>query len=247
MRGEYMFKFLSKLFKGGESRSKSPTRKCAETLAKNNKDIVNGFRLSVTMLPCVSLKLLRRHGEIAKSIPIEDANLSSGDALWLPMLDERFRFLSEGQTMWSPVGHIPTDGAEILQYLIAAREIIESPLPQPLSEISEALARLEKIKSLPGGPRYSTDDDYRTIKSNEIESYFPLFFGDDNKALSLLLMEFDAPSHDGLSYEHILELHAKGYNSIFEILNASDEVLLALKGVGEKKLDKIRANLSISS
>jgi hypothetical protein len=238
-----MFKFLSKLIKGSETGDESVSRKSVEHLAKDNKDIVNSFQLTVTMLPRVPLKLLRRHGEIQKSIPKDDANLSSGDAIWLPVLDEKFKVLSEGGTMWSPAGHIPTDGAEVLQYLIAARKIIEAPLPQPLNEISEALLRLGKIKSLPGGPRYGTDDKYRLVKSEEIQDYFPLFFGDENKALSLLLMALGAPNYNALSFDHILEMHEKGYNSISEILNSPDEVLLALKGVGKKKLGKIRENL----
>lgn len=241
-----MFKFLSKLMKGTASGDKSESQRSVQKLSQSNNDIINRFKLSVTMLPRVPLNLLRRHGEIQKSIPKEDGNLSSGDATWLPALDAKFDFLSEDATMWSPAGKIPTNGAEVLQYLIAARKIIEEPLPEPLNEIPEALARLKKIRSLPGGPRYSTDEKGQILKSKSVEDYFPLFFGDEEKALNLILIEFGAPSYDGLSYDHILELYSKGHISISEILKASDEVLLSLKGIGKKRLEKIRENLNRS-
>ena len=223
--------------------SSDTTKKSLETLAKDNKDIVSGFKLSVSMLPSTPLKLLKRHGEIAELIPESDSNMSSSDAVWLQTLSEKYAILSEGRTTWSPAGHIPKDDTEVLEYLIAAREIIEAPLLKPLSIISEALSRLEVIKSLPSGPIYTNGDDYQIEKTKELVDYFPLFFENENKALSLVLMEFGEPSYDGLSYEHILELYSKGFNSITEILSAPDEILMSLNGVGKKKLEKIRANV----
>lgn len=245
-----MFDFIAKLFKETKPRNalntsnhtSNATKISVEALSKNNKDVLSGYKLSVSMLSTVPLRLLIRHGEITTSIPASDSNLSSGDAVWLPVLAEKYSFLSEGRTMWSPVGHIPEDGAEVLEYLIAARKIIEAPLSQSSNVISEALLRVAAIKALPKGPRYTTNDEYLTIKSQEIEDYFPLFFGDEKKALSLLLIELKEPSHKGLSYEHILELHTKGFNSITEILSAPDEVLLSLNGIGKMKLEKIRSN-----
>jgi hypothetical protein len=241
-----MLRFLSQLFNGIKPKDKSPsntshTKESLLSLAKNNNDII-GFELSVGMVVHVPLKLLRRHGENAKKIPSADSDLLSG--VWLPILRPPYDRLSKGGTMWSPAGHIPTDGAEVLQYLIAAREIIEAPLPQPLSDITEGLSRLEKIKALPGGPIYTRDREGQTVKSPASEDYFPLFFDNDGKALRLLLSEFGSPSYDGLTYDHLLELHSKGWTSIFEVLNAPDEVLLDLKSIGQKKLDKIRTNVS---
>ncbi len=246
-----MFRFLSKIFNGAKFRdnsssSASSTKTSVQSLADNNKDIINGFRLSVTLSARVPLKLLKRHGEIAKAIPPEDADLPSGEAIWLPKLKDELSILEEGGTMWSPAGHIPVDGAEVLQYFIEVREIIEAPLLQPHDEISEALSRLEKIKALPGGPLYNMDDKYQTVKSAATD-YFPLFFKKDDDTLNLILSELGAPSYDGLSYDHILELHSQGWKSIMEILNAPDEVLLELKGIGKKKLEKIRANMPVSS
>lgn len=246
-----MFRFLSKLFNGAKSRdnsssSASPTKTSVQSLADNNKDIINGFRLSVTMSAHIPLKLLKRHGEIANKIPPGDADLPSNAGIWLPKLKDEFSILEEGRTMWSPAGHIPADGAEVLQYLIDVRGIIEAPLLQSHDEISEALLRLEKIKALPGGPLYTTDDKYQTVKSAATD-YFPLFFRKDDDALNLILSELGAPNCDGLSYAHIVELHSKGLKSIAEILNAPDHVLLELKGIGKKKLEKIRSNIPVRS
>jgi len=42
--------------------------------------------------------------------------------------------------------------------------------------------------------------------------------------------------------KHVEDLHALGYGSILEMVQAPDDVLLSLKGIGKKRLEKIRTN-----
>jgi len=81
------------------------------------------------------------------------------------------------------------------------------------------------------------------IENNSVIDYFPMVFVDDKHALDLILGEIGAPNHDGLTVSHLLELHKKGYKSVMTMLEASDDTLLSLKGVGKNKLETIRKNL----
>jgi len=228
-----MFKSLSGLFQG-----KKEARR-----AEENSDVLEGFKLSATMLPKTPLAILKRHGECAKSIPESDKSLSPAHVIWLSQLKSEYAALSSGGTMWSPVGHVPEDGGDLLPYLIKVREIIEQPLSSPSEDVTEALTRLAKIKALVGGRAYKYDENYQLIENNDVIDYFPMVFVDDKRALDLILDEIGAPSRHGLTVNHVLELHAKGCNSIMSMLEAPDDVLLSLSGVGKKKLEAIRKNL----
>jgi len=212
-------------------------------LSKENSDVLEGFKLGATMLPKTPLAILKRHGECAKSIPESDKSLSPAHGIWLPQLASKFAFFSKGGSMWSPIGNVPEDGGDLLPYLIKVREIIEQPLSSPSKGVTEALTRVAKIKALPGGRAYKYDENYQLIENNDVIDYFPMVFVDDKRALDFILDEIGAPSRNGLTVKHILELHAKGYNSIVSMLEAPDDVLLSVSGIGKKKLEAIRKNL----
>ena len=202
----------------------------------------DGFQFCVTMHITVPLALLRRHGETAKSIPRSDDDLSPAHGIWVPRVAVPYQFLEQGAAIASSIGYVPRDGGKFLPYLVSAREIIECPLPPNSSDISETLIRLKKIQSLPSGPTYFIDEKFQIAQGEDEIDYFQLVFMDEDRALTILLKELKSPNYIGLSLKHILELHTKGYNSISEILNAPDDVLLALDRVGKKKLEKIRRN-----
>jgi len=217
--------------------------KSVSKLSEENSDILDGFKLSAIMLPKTPLAILKRHGECAEIIPENDRSLSPVHGSWLPQLASEFTFLNNGKTMWSPVGNVPEDGGDLLPYLIKVRETIEQPLSSPSADVTEALTRLAKIKALPGGRAYKYDEKHQLIENNDVIDYFPMVFVDDKRALDFILDEIGALSRNGLTVKHILELHAKGYNSIMSMLEAPDDVLLSVSGIGKKKLDVIRKNL----
>jgi len=171
------------------------------------------------------------------------AELKEPHGIWLPQLASKFAFFSKGGSMWSPIGNVPEDGGDLLPYLIKVREIIEQPLSSPSKGVTEALTRVAKIKALVGGRAYKYDENYQLIENNDVIDYFPMVFVDDKRALDFILDEIGAPSRNGLTVKHILELHAKGYNSIVSMLEAPDDVLLSVSGIGKKKLEAIRKNL----
>jgi len=208
-----------------------------------NDSVLEGYKLSATMLPKTPLAILKRHGECAETIPENDRSLSPAHGSWLSQLRPGLAFLSAGRTIWSPVGDVPKDGGDILPYLIKVREILEQPLSLPFEDITEALSLLAKIKALPGGRVYEYDKNHAPIENNSVIDYFPMVFVDDKHALDLILDEISAPSRNGLTVNHLLELHAKGYKSVMSMLEAPEDVLLSLKGIGKKKLETIRKNL----
>jgi hypothetical protein len=249
-----MFKFLSRMFQGEKStqavkssldidRHTNNLTKTISKLSEENKSVLEGFKLSATMLPKTPLALLKRHGECAESIPKNDRSLSPAHGAWLPQLRPGLAFLSAGGTIWSPVGDVPKDGGDVLPYLIKVREILEQPLSSPLEDMTEALNLLVKIKALAGGCVYEYDENFKLIENDDVVDYFPLVFGDDKRALDLILDEIGAPTRNGLTVSHLLELHEKGYNSVMSMLEAPENILLALKGIGKKKLETIRKNL----
>jgi len=252
-----MFKFLSRMFQGnkptkaikrlsGTDDNANSLSKAVSTLSEDNSDVLEAFKLSVTMLPKVPLAILKRHGECVESIPASDQSLPPAHAVWLPQLKSEFAFLSAGRTIWSPIGKVPEDGGDILPYLIKVREILERPLPSLSEDMAEALNLLANIKVLAGGRAYEYDESFELIKNDDVIDYFPLVFTDDTHALDLILDEIGSPPHIGLTMNQLLELHAQGYNSTRSMLEAPDNILLSLKGIGKKKLETIRKNLSES-
>lgn len=69
-----------------------------------------------------------------------------------------------------------------------------------------------------------------------------LFENSQNKLLEFVLQEFGVPSHKGLKIDHLKQLSDIGYSSLSEMLEAPDDVLLSLKGIGPSKLKTIREN-----
>lgn len=228
---------------GTRINNKCKTNESISNISEENADVLEGYRLSVSMLPNTPLAILKRHGECAATIPEKDCSLSPAHAIWALQLKTEFSFLSKGSTCWSPVGRIPKDGGDFLPYLISVRNILEQPLTTSSSDFSEALNRLAKIKTLAGGRVLKFDENHAQIESNDIIDYFPLVFKDDKNALNFILDEIGAPSHNGFTMEHLLELHKKGHSSITDMLTVSDDILLSLKGIGKKKLEVIRKNL----
>jgi len=220
------------------------TTKTTSKISEENKSAFEGYKPSATMQPKTPLAILKRHGECAKSIPASDQSLPPAHATWQLQMKPKYAFLGAGGTIGRPVGKIPADGGDVLPYLIKVREILEQPLSSPQEDMTEALNFLAQIKALAGGRIYEYDESSKLIENDDVIDYFPLIFTDDTHALDLILNEIGAPPHKGLTMNQLLELHAQGYSSTRSMLEAPDDVLLSLKGIGKKKLETIRENLS---
>ncbi|MDZ8118493.1 hypothetical protein [Pontiella agarivorans] len=234
-------KFINKLRnnKNSKVQGKIPDQKVDPELLKmtvhqfadQSSVVMKGYRFSATLQPTVPLKYLRRHGEISPNIPDEEKEVDSPHFIWLPEVESKYSFLSEGRTVSSSVGPIDPDGGDFLLFLIALREIIEKPQDPKITDYQDALYKQNEILKL-SNSKISNADDY----------LHKLFGGTKNQILEFVLQEIGAPSHKGLKLEHLEELSNLGFCSISKMLNAPDEVLLALKGIGPSKLKSIREN-----
>ena len=147
--------------------------------------------------------------------------------------------MNNGASMSSAIGYIPRDGGDLLPYLKKARLIIEAEL-QPERDLLESLNRIDEIKALPKGHKYDSDANYNLVKSEDLIDYFPLVFGNEDKTLRLILEDNSLSVLTYLSYKNILDLISRGYISVASVKEAEDDVLLSLKGIGNKKLVKFR-------
>lgn len=221
-----MFKFVQSLLR----------RKSSEP----QRDLMDCYKLVIAMSPKVPLSLLKRHGERAASIPESDLNLPSNYGCWVQQLNSKYDYLSEGQSMASPIGYVPEDGGQLVSYLVDVREIIE-PILQLETELIDALERVSRIESLPKRKRYELDDHYLIKESQEKIDYFGGVLKSRTNALHIIF-EVHGAEHLCFFNEHqIQELVAKGYTSFSAIDQAQDSVLLSIKGIGKKKLEKFRA------
>ena len=171
--------------------------------------------------------------------------------LWTAEVDEEYSFLSEGGSMASAVGYVPTDGGDFLTFLVRFRQIVEEPRDPAFSEFDDVISRVQRIRSIPAGIGYDLDPDYKLQRRKRKESqgdYHQLLSrGDMDWLPTFVLSEIASYTFDGLSWTQIEALRQQGFGSIREILEAPDKSLLAVKGIGPKRLDRIRANTNMSN
>lgn len=244
-----MFQKLLNLF-----RDKAPTKPAErasaglsyEEFVKSSGALVKGYRFSATLQPHVPLSILRRHGELRTKVPESETMNGSPLYLWTAEVDDALSFLDEGATMSSSVGPVPTDGGDFLPFLIHFREIVEAPRNPALSEFNDVLERMQKIRGIPTGFGYVHDDKFNLLKGSakgEQGDYHDILFGRNSEWLPMfLLSELSSHSFDGLNWAHIDFLRQQGFGSILEILAVEDAVLLSVKGIGKKRLERIRNN-----
>tara|TARA_R110001599_G_C12276626_1_gene662558 strand:+ start:25155 stop:25958 length:804 start_codon:yes stop_codon:yes gene_type:complete len=203
-----------------------------------------GFYLETFLKPETPLHFLQRHGEAVDSLPYGNVTAQFEHGRWVQRTKaekDAGRPLG-GIECFNYFGNMASDGGDLLRYLIQARKLIESPLPQENTFV-EIINRIEKLKVLPKGHRYH--------KSGEIDfskdkvDYYPLLYKSEDYSLRII---FDAqklsPYLYVFSHENITHLVTLGITSIERIKQAPDKILLSLKGIGPKKLEKLRLGLS---
>lgn len=193
---------------------------------------IDGYSLTVAPHADLPKRILERHGETA-AYPLNDETQQfGGRVMWLPYSNsDLFKRLEEGSTMASPIGPIKRDGALLLPYLLKARDIIEEPVRNAEREIEEALERVENLKRLQAFDPNISDS-----------QYFQCCFGSENRALLLVLKEMDAQIPRSLLPQHIRSGYEKGFPTVKSMLDASDQELLSIRGIGKARIQKIRDN-----
>ena len=244
-----MFRFLLNLFRPKrDTSSVRPTGSSYSEFVAQNQDIVVGYCFSTTLSPETPLSYLRRHGEKSRTVPQGESILGSPLYCWTAEVDSDFDFLDHGATMSSSVGSVPTDGGNFLPFLIRFREIVEAPRDSKLKEFDDVFSRVEAIRLIKAGYGYSSDAEFNLrplSKSAGKRDYHEILSGGDSEWLPMfVLRELSGCQFKGLTMKHIQTLHIAGYGSSQEVLEAPDQVLLDLPGIGPKRLATIRANRS---
>ncbi|HBZ42627.1 MAG TPA: hypothetical protein DEO85_00890 [Maritimibacter sp.] len=201
-----------------ESHSESPAsshrHQSMDELYANNADILDGWRLHVTMSLTTPLEWLLRDGEIAK----DQTNVPQQYGIWVPKtkgwrdlgfdLDE----LPPGPRA-SQIGQIPSDGGDFLPFLIQYRTIVEAD-----DERETVLARLSAL-----------GEEYPSINSK---------LGGD---LAQAFVVSELTSLSGCGATTATRLYHAGFFSKEQVLQASVEDLTKVKGIGPSIAGKILA------
>ena len=208
-----------------------------DRIVENNKDVVAGYELCVTMKETTPLSYLNRHQEVKAVLSAADKNVDPRYGVWIPKVDSRFSALSEGGTMASDIGPIPLDGGIYLSRLKRMRSIIEQPLKG--DDVTEAIRRAVAIDELDGVKRYMDSAGSSSLGEGVLKD---LVLHVDDHLLELVLNELSLTPRAGLKIKHVKQLYCQGYTTVQSMKDAPSEVLLALPGVGVKSIAKIRAS-----
>lgn len=185
---------------------------------------VEEWKYCATMQLRTPFRVLQRHGDVHSGPATVCPEISDvrWHGIWSPHVsDPRFDMLDEGSTTASDIGYIPADGGDYLPFLLAFRAIVEPA--DGCVETKECQIRDLLAGSGPGGTPYREFYEPETLIRQTFVS-----------ALSRL------PS----SSKVVDALQRSGLDTLGKVEHASDDVLLALPGLGPKSLTGIRSWLA---
>lgn len=197
----------------------APSRNDMAMVPRGNDDIIGGYQYSATLQLRTPLFVLKNHGRFVPATPEGPPRVSDEmwHGIWVLALTDEFKFLDEGATASSEIGYVPADGGDFLPFLIAVRTITENPATS-LDEKKRALKALIK-ESGPRGTPYSKFMTGRALVDRALPSVIDLIPATKTVRNSLVVA---------------------GYDTLGKVQAASDQELLALKGLGTKSLKAIR-------
>jgi hypothetical protein len=221
-------RLLKRLFSGKSNEPSAATDSEQQDVLSSS---VRQYKLVVAMDIDLPSRILARHGEVADSPLDDESQKYGGRAIWVPLPTNDILAATRDNEagMASPMGPIHPSGGKLLPYLLKARRIIERPLSNTENEIAECLQRVEEIELL------SAED-----KTTSDQTYFQCNFYNRDRALLTVLKGLDITVPGSLLARHIKDAHSKGYKTVHSIVSAPDEELLAIKGIGKARLEKIR-------
>ncbi|MDQ2701741.1 MAG: helix-hairpin-helix domain-containing protein [Pseudomonadota bacterium] len=226
-----MVAFLRKLF-GRDRQVHSAAPLAVETrrhdmpmVPPGNEDIITGWRFCATMQMRTPLAILRQHNRLVPASPDGPPQLTTEmwQGIWLPDLGSEWNFLDEGASMASEIGPVPSDGGDYLPFLIAVRTISEGS--GTIAEMDAALRALTKER----GPRGTPNSKFYSGRAL-VDRVLPR---------TIHLLPVPAPVRENLL--------AAGYKTLAKVQAATDDTLLAIKGLGPKGLANIREFLTTAT
>lgn len=221
-------RWLGRVLGGASTQPKKPRHEQRpeglSAAPRPDADIVAGYRFSATIQLRTPLRVLTHHGQFcpAGQAPPQIAK-GPDEGVWVVAV-KTWREMGidlDGSSNLdgshaSDIGQIPADGGDYLKFLIAVREIVESPSP--------AEERLAALKEELRRPEWA--DFCRKLggKQAVFDKFFPPFL-ESIKALPAGAIE---------------ALWNAGLTTPARLAAAGDQALLAIKGIGPAKLKSIR-------
>lgn len=186
---------------------------------REHDDLIAGYRFYANLVPRTPLWVLEQHGAFHREPAFQ---VDPTDGVWVPELASWQAFAlavdeCPAGMMDSMVGQIPVDGGDFLPFLKAFRGIVESD-----ASVDEQIAQLRGL--------YDTDPRFPQFRAH---------LGDDIARKWFCAQLTSLP---GLGPRAAELLFDGGFRTPEEVMAASDEELLSVKGVGKDTLAKIRAS-----
>lgn len=199
--------------------------------AAGNEDILAGYQFCATLDPRTPLYILLRHGKVAATLPTTSDRTDPADGIWTPKpkswkeLGLAFKELPPSQIA-SSVGPVPEDGGEFLKMLTVFRREVESS----------------------GTPIDRAERAFRAVHGNQKCRAFVSSLGWTRpESLDEYVGFSDALGTPSLPFKLAKALYLEGFTSRSLLEGATDAMLLAVKGVGPKKVDDIKRALGGSA
>ena len=187
-----------------------------------NQDVISGLQFSATMQLRTPLRVLKRHGEIHSDINTKPPKIEHEmwEGIWIPKAKNTWRELGldidefKESTVATDIG--PITVTQYLPFLISVREIIEN---------NESIdSRINVMRTKPMTGSWKTYVDKHGGLDKIINQFFPRFI-DTIPNLNVVITE---------------ELYKLGIVTPNKLETSSDDILLAIKGIGKAKLKTIR-------
>ncbi|MFZ6773065.1 hypothetical protein ACO0LB_10165 [Undibacterium sp. SXout7W] len=181
--------------------------------------IFNGVQFSATMQLRTPLRVLLHHGEIHSKMPDDIIIRSQWEGIWLPATktfsELGINMLEPEGIMASQIGYIPSNGGYYLPFLIRVREIVET--------VNSVEWRIAELKTLLAEQIFVDPINSSGGISAVIDYFFPLFI-------------YTLPGLTELHRKKMIDLDLLTPR---KILDEGSPHLLAMKGIGHKKLNDI--------
>lgn len=184
-----------------------------QRFAKENADILAGWKFSATLQVRTPKKYLQMHGQLVASEADALKPREEWQGIWVPSVKEQYALKIANQQSATDIGSLPV--GEYLPFLLKLRGLVETE--QSIND------RIESLKACNW-----TEQERSYIASHGgidalAEKFFPPSLGEI-----------------GFTTAQIAQLHERGIYTPAQVSQMSDQDILSVKGVGAARLRKVR-------
>ena len=207
-----------------------------QDVTKENSDVCDGMEFVATCQLRTPLFVLKKHGEIYRGEGSPPTYGEPRDGVWLPKLNDKFDFLSEGRTTASDAGHVNPD--EYISYAVGLLSIFEAD--QSIHE------KMEKAINYSAGSNVFKGIENKIIKyykKRDITDVMCLFINIRDRKEYQFNRLGCLTSINGINQDLSNLLENNGIRTISDLKKLDKDDLLKIKGIGKVKAEKILSDL----